>query len=62
MFNTMVTAFAVGAYGSWEEDINYNDPQKNKIIELFFPYLYKTAQGEAFTKRKFLVWFGISLL
>lgn len=62
MFNTMVTAFAIGAYGVWEQDINYNDPQKNKIKELLLPYLYKEAQGETFTKKKFFIWFGISLL
>lgn len=58
----MVTAFAIIAYGIWEEDINYNDPKKNKIIDVFFPYLYKSAQSETFTKKKFFIWFCISVL
>jgi len=43
MFNTIITAFGIGGYAVWEQDIDLQDPDKRPLIETFFPYLYKTT-------------------
>jgi F0F1-type ATP synthase membrane subunit a len=63
VYNTFVTAFFVGYYAIWEQDISLNDEKKNQLIELLFPFIYRhTVKEELFTKKKFFVCFAVSLL
>jgi len=42
-FNTFVTAIAVCALGIWDQDINVEDPKVKKLVETFFPFIYKES-------------------
>lgn len=63
MYNTITTAVAICTFACWEQDINLKDPKTRPLIELFFPYLYKTTQDEElFTNKKFFMWLVLSII
>mmetsp|Transcript_30488 Transcript_30488/g.29882 ORF Transcript_30488/g.29882 Transcript_30488/m.29882 type:complete len:138 (-) Transcript_30488:482-895(-) len=62
MYNTFVTAFAVGGFGVWDQDIALNRPEELPLIELLFPFVYRhTKENEKFTLVKFILWTLISI-
>lgn len=62
LYNTTVTAIAICTIAIWDQDINPNDPKYAKLIDVFYPYLYKeTYENDLFTKTKWLFWAAISI-
>lgn len=58
-YNSLLTAFGVGLYGVFEQDIN---PRANKCFKQFMPKLYKeTKEQEPLTLKKFFVWLGYGI-
>mmetsp|Transcript_25517 Transcript_25517/g.19270 ORF Transcript_25517/g.19270 Transcript_25517/m.19270 type:complete len:210 (-) Transcript_25517:308-937(-) len=63
MYNTFVTAFAVGGFCVWDQDVAINNSPDSKLLELLFPFLYRhTRDNEKFTLVKFVMCVLISMM
>ena len=61
-YNSVMTAFSAAAYATWEKDIEADYEPYEKMVNIFFPYLYrKTQEKEILNKKRFLKWFLVSI-